>query len=108
MLKPISTPKGMNLAIKKIPVKSDHIWFLSRRNKSKKSGNFATYAIVIKIENYDLINEWKIQDGAFLDFKVISKNNFSGITGITHEKYNHHSSVKEGEFCHGNSMDIEN
>ena len=43
----------------------------------------------------------------FLDFKVIAKNNFSGITGINHEKYNHYSSVKEGAFCHGNSMDIE-
>ena len=107
-LKPMSTPKGMNLAIKKIPLKSEHIWFLSRRKFFSKQDSFATYAIVLTIEDYDLINEWKKHDGMFLDFKVIAKNNFSGITGIYHEKYNHFSCVKEGSFCHGNSMAIEN
>jgi|GEM_PF-6364994 len=47
----------MNLAIRKIRLKSDHICFLSRRKFSSKFADYATDAIVITIENYDLINE---------------------------------------------------
>lgn len=108
LLKPVSSPKGMNLAIKKIPLKSDHLWFLSRRKMFTSSTDFATYALVATLEDIDLRNVWKNTNGAFLDLKVIAKNNFSGITGINHEKYNHFSCIKDGEFCHGNSLDIEN
>lgn len=108
MLKPVSSPKGMNLAIRKIPLKSEHIWYLSRRRLRTKETNFATYALILSVEDYDLINEWKQEHGAFLDVKVIAKNNFSGITGIQRERYNHYSCIKKGQFCHGSSMDIEN
>ena len=115
MLKPKSTPKGMNLAIKKIHLVSDHVWFLSRRqgaiNRWFSKDLYATYAIVVTISSdFDLKKEWQdnSENGTCFDLKVIAKNNFSGITSITHEKFNHHSCIKKGEYCHGNSLDIEN
>lgn len=108
ILKPESSPKGMNLAIKKIKLKSNHVWFLSRRKLSKKSSDYATYAILVRPDNYNLLDEWKKYDAAFLNLKVIAKNNFSGITSINHQTYNHTSCIKTGEFCHGNSLKIEN
>jgi hypothetical protein len=115
MLKPKSTPKGMNLAIKKIDLASDHVWFLSRRqgaiNRLFSKDLYATYAIVVTISpEFDLKKEWQVNsdNGTCFDLKVIAKNNFSGITSITHEKFNHHSCIKKGEYCHGNSLDIEN
>lgn len=118
LLKPRSSPKGMNLAIKKIDLISDHVWYISRRKMVSRKSDYATYAIVVtvekleiknegKIEETDLLEFWKSQDNMFLDFKVIAKNNFSGITSITHKKFDHYSSVKEGLFQHGNSLNIE-
>jgi len=115
MLQPESTPKGMNIGIKTVTLVSDHLWFLSRRkgriNRIFSKDTYATYAIVVKVDpEFDLLNEWKpkVKNGTYFDLKVIAKNNFSGITSINHEKFNHHSCVKKGEFCHGNSMQIEN
>ena len=115
MLQPRSTPKGMNLAIKKIDLASDHVWFLSRRqgliNRMFSKDIYATYAIVVTIiPDFDLKKEWQknSNNGTSFDLKVIAKNNFSGITSITHEKFNHISCIKKGEYCHGNSLDIEN
>lgn len=107
MLKPISSPKGMNLAIKKIDLAAEHLWYLSRRKVLSDSNSFATYAVILKVNDTDLEALWKKDDGAFLDVKVIAKNNFSGITGIIKERYNHVTTIKKGQFCHGNSMDIE-
>ncbi len=115
MLKPKSTPKGMNIGIKKINLVSDHLWFLSRRqgaiNRFFAKDIYATYAIVITIDpDFDLLKEWKSEENtaACFDLKVIAKNNFSGITSINHEKFNHFSCIKNGEYCHGNSLQIEN
>jgi hypothetical protein len=115
MLQPKSTPKGMNIGIKHVPLVSDHLWFLSRRkgkiNRIFGKDTYATYAIVVTISpEFDLLNEWKpkAENGTYFDLKVIAKNNFSGITSINHEKFNHYSCVKFGEYCHGNSMQIEN
>ena len=115
MLKPKSTPKGMNIAIKEIKLVSDHLWFLSRRkgkiHRIFGKDFYATYAIVITVhEDFDLGTEWKAMadSGTYFDLKVIAKNNFSGITSINHEKFNHYSCIKSGEYCHGNSMQIEN
>lgn len=114
MLKPVTTPKGMNIAIDHVPLKANHVWFLSRRkwNKKKQSSNdYATYAIVLTVDKeFDLLKKWKqhAKDGTYFDLKVIAKNNFSGITSINHEKYSHSSCIKKGSFCHGNSMEIEN
>ncbi|WP_405565591.1 hypothetical protein [Polaribacter sp. Asnod6-C07] len=114
MLQPQSTPKGMNIHVKKIPLKSNHMWFLSRR-KGKfhnlfSTDIYATYAILITLQDdFDLLNEWKnkAQNGTYFDLKVIAKNNFSGITSIAHEKFNHYACIKPGGYCHGNSMEIE-
>lgn len=116
MLQPRSTPKGMNIAIKQVPLKSNHLWFLSRRkgrlHRRFSKDIYATYAIVITLDSdFDLLEEWKSEtnnNGTYFDLKVIAKNNFSGITSINHEKFNHYSCVKKGEYCHGNSMSIEN
>lgn len=110
MLKPISTPKGMNIAIKYVELRANHVWFLSRRNFRTKKNDFATYAIVLTVKpEFDLLKEWKNHDdGTYFDLKVVAKNNFSGITSINHEKFSHYSSVKKGEYCHGNSFNIEN
>ncbi|MGJ8760365.1 MAG: hypothetical protein ACSHXA_07445 [Polaribacter sp.] len=114
MLQPRSTPKGMNIAIKTIELKSDHLWFLSRRkgyiSRLLKDDNYASYAIIVTVSSeFDLLEEWKpkAENGTYFDLKVIAKNNFSGITSINHEKFNHFSCVKNGEYCHGNSMTIE-
>tara|TARA_R110002096_G_C14661308_1_gene728009 strand:+ start:12315 stop:12902 length:588 start_codon:yes stop_codon:yes gene_type:complete len=109
-LTPNTTPHGMNIDIVTVPLRSSHIWFLSRRKKkSKSNGDFATYAVLISPEKgYELEKEWKIERSSFYDLKVIAKNNFSGITSIMHKKFSHSkSSIKDGEFCHGNSLDIE-
>jgi hypothetical protein len=115
MLKPKATPKGMNIAIKKIELTSDHVWFLSRRqgyiNRLFSNDIYATYAIVVTINpEFDLKEEWlkNAENGTYFDLKVIAKNNFSGITSIVHEKFNHPSCIKNGEYCHGNSVEIEN
>jgi len=111
MLKPVSTPKGMNIAIEHVGLVSKHLWFLSRRKFRKNSKGFATFAIVIRVDpEFDLIDAWKnnANNGTYFDLKVIAKNNFSGITSITHQKFDHSSCIKNGEFCHGNSFDIEN
>jgi hypothetical protein len=110
MLTPKSTPNGMNLALKKIDLVSNHVWFLSRRqgffNRLFSKDSYATYAIVITVNrDFDLKNEWK-DNGTTFDLKVIAKNNFSGITSITHKKFNHYSCIKKGVFSHGNSLEI--
>lgn len=109
-LTPNTTPHGMNIDIETIPLRSNHLWFLSRRKrKSSSNGDFATYAVLISpVIGYELEKEWNIERSSFYDLKVIAKNNFSGITSITHKKFSHSkSSIKEGEFCHGNSLEIE-
>lgn len=110
MLTPKSTPNGTNLALKKIDLVSNHVWFLSRRqgflNRLFSKDTYATYAIIITVNSdFDLKNEWK-DNGTSFDLKVIAKNNFSGITSITHEKFNHYSCIKKGIYSHGNSLDI--
>lgn len=113
MLTPKSTPKGTNLALKKIDLVSDHVWFLSRRqgaiNRLFSKDIYAAFAIVISVNpEFDLKKEWIENDnGTCFDLKVIAKNNFSGITSITHEKFNHYSCIKKGVYCHGNSLAIE-
>ena len=114
MLQPQATPKGMNITVRKIPLKSNHMWFLSRRkgkfNLIFSKDIYASYAIIVKIkDDFDLISEWKdkAETGTYFDLKVIAKNNFSGITSISHEKFSHYSCIKAGVFCHGNSMEIE-
>lgn len=119
MLKPKSSPKGMNLSIKKVDLVSEHVWYLSKRKLVTSRSNYASYAIQITVDKVevkdadginsvqDLMDYWKSQDNVFLDFKVIAKNNFSGITSITHKKFDHYSSIKEGLFRHGNSLQIE-
>ena len=114
LLKPKSSPKGMNLAIKQIDLISNHVWYLSRRKLVSQKSDYATYAIVITVDKLmhmedekDLLEFWKSEDNMFLDFKVIAKNNFSGITSISHKKFDHYSSIKEGLFQHGNSLEIE-
>jgi len=112
MLKPQTTSKGMNINLKKINLESDHVWFLSRRkgwiNNIFGKDTYATYAIIITVkEEYDFYERWKeVSDEVYFDLKVISKNNFSGITSINHEKFSHPSCVKKGVFSHGNSVEI--
>jgi len=108
MLKPVTSPNGMNLALKKVELKSDHVWYLSRRKpKWLAKNDYATYAIIIKIkEGVNLLDEWKSDESVYLDFKVIAKNNFSGITSINHQKYQHSSCIEEGVFEHGNTLNI--
>ena len=110
MLKPKSSPNGMNIAIKKVDLVSDHLWFLSRRqgmlNKIFANDTYATYAIVITVKDFNILEEWKKEESSFFDLKVIAKNNFSGITSIIHQKFNHITSIKQGEYCHGNSLEI--
>lgn len=107
-LKPVTSPNGMNLAIKKVNLKSNKIWFLNTLPWIWQKNVYGTYAIVLTVdEDYDLIDKWREGNGIFLDLKVIAKNNFSGITSIIHQKYDHSSCVTNGYFKHGKELDIE-
>lgn len=110
MLKPVTSPNGMNLALKKVELKSDHVWYLSRRKpKWFAKNDYATYAIIIKVkEGVNLLEDWDSHESVYLDFKVIAKNNFSGITSINHQKYQHSSCIETGVFEHGNTLKIIN
>ena len=114
-LKPETASKGMNIKIKTINLKSDHIWFLSRRkgriNKLFSKNDYATYAIIIDVvEDACQIDDWKeeAKNAVYYDLKVISKNNFSGITSINHEKFSDPSCIEKGKFEHGNTTTIKN
>lgn len=76
----------------------------------KRDNDFGKNALRFRIESgEDLIERWKDNNGdvdKFLEFKVLAKNNFSGLSRITIEKFHHPTCVYEGEFEHGDSVKI--
>ncbi len=111
MLKPEQSPNGTNLRIKAIKLKSDKLWYLSRRKlpfKFFNKNDYASYAILVNIDPIDAnwLTNWPNSNSIFFDFKVISKNNFSGITSISHQKYHHFSDIVNGKYLHGNTLKI--
>jgi hypothetical protein len=113
MLEPVQSPSGTNLKIKTIQLKSNKVWYLSRRKiplKFFKKNDYASYAIIVNVDQSDThwITNWANSNSIFFDFKVIAKNNFSGITSINHKKFNHFSDIIKGKFHHGDTMKIKN
>lgn len=106
LLIPESSPKGTNYSIQRIRLKSDQMWSLNRKPFFTKKAK-ANYALQVTIDHEkDILRLLKEHNGSYLEFKVVAKNNFSGITSIVVEPYRHKSSVVKGEYYYGNSFRI--
>ncbi|NOX37708.1 MAG: hypothetical protein GXO78_09245 [Calditrichaeota bacterium] len=101
LMAPVSTPGGIIMTSKEIKLKRDEIMEISRFNKKDPLAGYAFRFVTF--ENIDEI--WQDDTHFFLRFRIHATDSFSGFSRVFVKDYHKkRSSIKEGEFEFGNSL----
>jgi hypothetical protein len=95
---------GQNVYSKPLDLKKNHIWAVNSRHAWRSDVN-AEYAVLFVCLS-DLDTLWT--SDSMLEFRVMARHSFSGFSSLMKRRfYRAQSSIREGAFKFGNSLEID-
>ena len=95
---------GQNLSLKHLTLTKDHLWSTNRFSRWQRDTNAEYAALYVCLDDLDAL--WS--NDSMIEFRVIAKHSFSGfIRVIKRRYYRARSTIRDGSFKFGNSLEID-